>query len=466
MADAPAMVVHWSAPPGCPDAETVRRRALSLAGPGTSAEAVVEVRRASDADDLVQVSMRVRVGSSVGERALTAASCEAAAESVAAIAGARGDDASGPGSRGGPCPCGAEHRGLPRAFARSAAAPFNAPILERRAAPRRRRGARRRHASQARAGAIARASFAMGHWATGLFGALWLDQTGRLTSPCREGADFALWSVEAFGCYEVLHHRTLGVSPCFLVEVDRMTATGFELAPPRAPRPSGSASAPAYAAIGPEQRLAIALEVDGVVPRPGRGSASTDRPKDPSSPPRPLPRGPVRPGGPLLNTDFPGAGQCRSGRLERILSPPWSRLQSLPPRRRSAGFDQSMKTTSPSPGALPPPRRTGGGGRRRRSDVFLVVHRGSPTTTATPHSSTGCSGSSPASSPTTGARTHAGGRSTSSSGGPGRRGGHGLAGPGAQRRRRAGEALRLVVHLLDELDRESGKCSSSRSSRR
>ena len=107
----------------------------------------------------------------------------------------------------------------------------------------------------------------MGHWATGLFGALWLDQTGRLTSPSAQGADFALWSVEAFGCYEVLHHRTLGVSPCFLVEVDRMTATGFGARTPKSSSALwlglGAGVRGRWALSG---RLAIALEVDGVVP--------------------------------------------------------------------------------------------------------------------------------------------------------------------------------------------------------
>ena len=76
-ADGPGVVVEWTAPTECPTGEAVRRRIESLTGPGMSVHARAAVTPKAGGYDVL---LEVRVADVSGERALTAQTCDEAAE--------------------------------------------------------------------------------------------------------------------------------------------------------------------------------------------------------------------------------------------------------------------------------------------------------------------------------------------------------------------------------------------------
>jgi len=116
-------------------------------------------------------------------------------------------------------------------------------------------------------GADLRAEIDLGRVSAGLSGTLWLDRDGHLTSSATEGAQFALQSYDAFGCYALFRASAFELAPCAVVEVAVMTASGFNTSIKRtasAVWPSLGAGARARWRLG--RFVSVALGVQGVVP--------------------------------------------------------------------------------------------------------------------------------------------------------------------------------------------------------
>jgi hypothetical protein len=256
--DAPGVALEWSAPAGCPDGEAVRRRIETLAGPGVAVGARAVV---TEAPDGYHIALEVRAGGMSGERDLIAPTCEAAAESIAAIVGlaatagvsppattptrspAAPPAPSPPPTTPAPRSQGPEFRVTPEAALDVGTLPTPAP------------------------GAALRVELAFDRITAGVTGALWLHRDGYLSGSTTQGAHFALQSYDAFGCYALVRAAPVDLSPCIAVEIAAMAADGFGATLPQSY--SG-----AWVAIGVGARVrielgrhfALALGLQGVVP--------------------------------------------------------------------------------------------------------------------------------------------------------------------------------------------------------
>lgn len=257
--------LRWSAPAGCPDAEAVRRRVVALAGPGVALSADAQVREEGGE---LRVVLHVQVRGTVGERILTAATCEAAAESVAVVL-ALSAAPSLPPEPPAPLP-------FPPRLPEPPPAPPPPPPPP---SPAPRRSLIRLSAEGSvdfgtlpspTLGATLRATVTpVRSLEVGVAGAEWLDRDGYASAG--QGADFSLFTVDAFGCYGWRLRPSLEVSPCALVELGRISATGFG--------ESDKGSATAYwigVGLGARGRweltrwLAVAVQVDGMIPTQGQ----------------------------------------------------------------------------------------------------------------------------------------------------------------------------------------------------
>jgi hypothetical protein len=101
----------------------------------------------------------------------------------------------------------------------------------------------------------------------GVAGADWLDRDGYAPNVTGQGANLSLLTVDAFGCYGWRPRRALELSPCALVELGRISATGIHES-----QPGSSTAYWVGLGLGAKGRweltrwLAVALEVDGVIP--------------------------------------------------------------------------------------------------------------------------------------------------------------------------------------------------------
>jgi hypothetical protein len=302
IAQAPAVSFSWSAPAGCPDAESVRSRARSLAGAGAAVDATAEVTRA---DDGFHVVLHVRVNGSSGERTLTAPSCADAAQSVAAILALAASTpaalASPATSVAAPAPASVSTGTAPPPAAATGTAPLpvpsvatppppaSAPSPAPAPAPTPALAATRSRAPTPHPGIVegrleadaacdigtlpsaafggeVRVSLAL--WrrlALGLAAGAWLQQSDKV--PGVGGASYSLLTFDASGCYELLRRGTIGLSPCLLVELGRIAAQGFDTS-------QNGGARPLWAGVGLGARgrweaarwLALVAEVDGVAP--------------------------------------------------------------------------------------------------------------------------------------------------------------------------------------------------------
>jgi len=221
----------------------VRRRIETLAGPGVAVGARAVVTEAMDG---YHVWLQVRAGGMTGERILIAPTCDAAAESIAAIVGLA-----------------ATAGALPPATTptRSLAAP-PAPSPPTTALTARRAGPQFRVAPEATLdvgtlptpapGAALRVEVAFDRISAGVTGALWLHRDGYLAGSTTQGAHFALQSYDAFGCYSVVRSAAIDLSPCIAMEIAAMAADGFGATVPRR-------STAAWVAIGVGGRMRIEL---------------------------------------------------------------------------------------------------------------------------------------------------------------------------------------------------------------
>jgi len=281
-ADDVAVSVRWSAPAGCPAEEVVRGRVLALAGTGIALDAQADVTEESGE---FRAKLRVQVGDSVGERVLHAPSCETLAESVAvvlAMSGTTAPPAPMPRMPTPPPPPPAPRPTPPSPAAPGATptppastptpepAPFR-PALD---------GSHVRLAtlgsvdvgtlpSPAFGGTFSAAYAAGLGFAFGLSASVWLSQTpsGAPT------ADFSLATFDATACKSVLRRGPIELSPCAVVELARMSATGLN-----ATGIDETATA-VWIAVGLRaqgrweltRRLALVLSVEAIVPTVGEG---------------------------------------------------------------------------------------------------------------------------------------------------------------------------------------------------
>jgi hypothetical protein len=282
-ADGEGVALAWSAPPGCPDAETVRKRIESLVGPGVSIDARAVVTQGEAG---FSVSLEVRTAGTTGVRALTAPTCDDAAESVAAVvalAATSTSIAAPPPPLTAPPPLAATPP--------PPATPPLAPPPPPPASPRPESGTpsvrvHLRIAAEAAVdlgtlpqpapGGDLRAEIEVGRVAAGLSASLWLHRDGSLPNSTTEGAHFALQTYDAFGCYALVRAGSFELSPCVVVEVAWMTAQGFGAASNPASTGQftpGTATA-VWPSIGAGVRgrwalgrfFALTLGIQGVVP--------------------------------------------------------------------------------------------------------------------------------------------------------------------------------------------------------
>jgi hypothetical protein len=310
MAQTPAVSFSWSAPAGCPDAESVRSRARSLAGAGAAVDATAEVTRA---DDGFHVVLHVRVNGSSGERTLISPSCADAAQSVAAIlalaastpaAALASPATSTPAPAPAPPPVSATPTPpppvpTPATPETPVATPSPVPALAPTTAlaPRPPRAStphpgivegRLEADAACDIGTLPSAAFggevrvSLALWrrlALGLAAGAWLDQSAKVAGV--GGASYSLLTFDASGCYELLRRGSIGLSPCLLVELGRIAAQGFDTS-------QNHGAQPLWVAVGLGARgrweaarwLALVAEVDGVAPTArqeftvGQGSGS------------------------------------------------------------------------------------------------------------------------------------------------------------------------------------------------
>jgi len=259
--------LRWVAPESCPDAEVVRRRVVALAGPEVALSADAKI---SEGSGEFRVVLHVQVRGSLGERVLTAATCEAAAESVAvvlAMSAAPGLPAEPPA----PPP-------MPPRLVEPPQPPPPPPAPSRAPRPALLRlsaeGSVDLGALPApTAGTTLRVTVTPGrHVEAGIAGTLWLDRNGYVPGNPTQGAYFTLLTVDAFGCFGWRpSRRPFEVSPCALVELGRISATGFN-------ETTHATSTALWIGVGLGARgrweltrwLALAIEVDGVVPTQGQ----------------------------------------------------------------------------------------------------------------------------------------------------------------------------------------------------
>ena len=235
----------------------MRRRIEILAGPAVAVGARAVV---TEAPDGYQVWLQVRAGGLTGERILIAPTCDAAAESIAAIVGLAA-------TAGVPPPATTP---TPSPEASPAPSPPTTGTTPRRAGPQ------FRAAPEAMLdvgtlptpapGAALRVELAFDRISAGVMGALWLHRDGYLAGSTTQGAHFALQSYDAFGCYSVVRSAVIDLSPCIAMEIAAMAADGFGATVPRS-------SSAAWIAIGGGARvrielgrhLALAFGLEGVV---------------------------------------------------------------------------------------------------------------------------------------------------------------------------------------------------------
>ena len=265
------IVLHWSAPEGCPDRETVQRRVIALAGPAVGVEADASILQTGGR---MRLELHVkRSGNLVGERILEGDSCVELAESAAVILAMSGTttafDAPKPVAPPPPPPS-------PRPAAPPPPVPI-APGSGPDSSPR--RGWFRitpvgaldvgTLPEPAIGGGLALAAWLGRGVAVGITGAVWAANQGTLAgaSPA-QGATFGLITGDASGCYSMMR-GTFELSPCALLEVASVSATGFGVSHIR----TGNAK---WVSVGfgarlrwqPMNHFGVALDVDGIVPIP------------------------------------------------------------------------------------------------------------------------------------------------------------------------------------------------------
>jgi len=286
--EAPSFVVQWSAPVGCPDGDAVRQRVLSLTGSGVGLHAEGVVR---GSDSHFHLTLRVKDGAWVGERELDATSCAELADSAAVILAL---SARSPGESPPAIPVPAVTTPAPSASA--ATPPPPAPIPTTRPVPSSAPSASEtRHAapaspgpSRVRIAALGAVDFgtlphpafgggigvfvaATRHLVFGVTGTVWLAESGDLPGLAGQGADFDLLTGDLSGCYG-FRVGPFDVSPCAVVELAHVSATGFGAT---AADDSPTAT---WAALGVGGRgrwelgrfFALSLDLEGLAPTQGQ----------------------------------------------------------------------------------------------------------------------------------------------------------------------------------------------------
>ena len=233
----------------------------------------------TEAEGRLRLVLRVKSRGFVGERVLEGSSCEELTESAAvilAMSGTAGAAVASAASRlppGETAPPTAATAAPPVESAPPRARPFvlsRAPILRVSLAAALDVGTL---PTPAFGGALS-VGVAPGRGvALNLRGTLWASSRGVLAADPQQGGTFDLLSVDATGCYALVH-GLLELSPCVMLELERMSATGFGT-------PNSSSANPLWLAVGAglearwEWTRAFALDivVAGIVPTRGESFA-------------------------------------------------------------------------------------------------------------------------------------------------------------------------------------------------
>jgi hypothetical protein len=257
-AEVSRITVHWSGPEGCPGEAAVRRRVLELAAPGAGLDADVVV---TEAEGRFRAALHVRTGPSLGERFLDETSCERLAESAAVILAMSGT------------PLETVALSPPPPSPRARVAPAAPPVAPPQTIVR-----IRAHASvdvgtlpaPTLGGGIAVAFTPGDRIAIGLAGTIWVEQTATVASLANQGARFSLLTGDATGCYG-FHGSTFEVSPCAVLELAHLTATGVGESQKLSPTATWLAVGVGAAVRWEVARhFALVAELDGLVPTQGQ----------------------------------------------------------------------------------------------------------------------------------------------------------------------------------------------------
>jgi hypothetical protein len=265
--------IRWSAPKTCPSEDAVRQRVVELSAPGAAVDADVVV---TEVEGGFRGVLRLRAGSSRGERLLEETSCARLAESAAVVLAM---SATTPERDPAPVPASDPSPPTPaRVVPLAPSPPFpRSPIVRIRAQASFDVGTL---PAPAVGGGLALA-FAPGERvAFGLSASLWADRSASVaTLPGlpRQGATFGLLTADATGCYR-FHRASFELSPCAVVELGRITATGFG-----ASHPSDASALWLALGVGATlrwettRRFALAAELDGLVPTQGQSFVITPK---------------------------------------------------------------------------------------------------------------------------------------------------------------------------------------------
>jgi hypothetical protein len=273
-ADGRTWVFRWSAPGDCPDKDVVEARVRALAGPGAELDADATLTSFGGRFHAV---LKVRTGTSVGERELQGESCAELVQSVAVVLALSATTISPPDPtppRASP-PIVAPSPSPPPQPWSSASHESALPQAARPRAP----FVRITPVATVDVGTLPTPAFgggadvliAPGHGVTlGIAGAAWATGRGSLPNLGAQGAKFGLLTADARACYAVIR-RVLELAPCAVLELARVTASGFG----EVYRDSSTAT---WTAVGLGVRgrweisghFALALELGGIVPTQGQ----------------------------------------------------------------------------------------------------------------------------------------------------------------------------------------------------
>ena len=279
----PRVTIRWSAPGGCPDEAALLRTVHDLVGAGVDldAEGVMTAN-----DGRYRVTLRVTTGASRGERELEGDSCTELAESAAVVLALSATQPERATPIAPPAPPPAIPAPLPVSHPSAETAPKTHSVATERdpRAPH----VRVMPFGSMDVGTLPKPAFGGGVDLTflpgrsvrlGIKGALWGSDSGSTsTLTGSAGARFELFTGDAEGCY-AFHARSFELSPCVMVEIAHLWATGYDVT-------QSDSSQATWVALGVGVRgrweltrsFAVSAELGGVVPTQGQSFVIKDEP--------------------------------------------------------------------------------------------------------------------------------------------------------------------------------------------
>lgn len=283
-ADAPRVLLKWTAPEGCPAGARVTAEVDRLLGDaGARPPTPLEVRAAVTEDAAGGFRVRVETDreGATRVRELRAQSCEALADATAVILALMIDPAAVAAAPPAPSPpASAPAPPIVGAPSNSRPEPVLPPPgrLSPPPTPPPRPTEVRFHLATwalADAGSLPGVSFAAGGAAGLSIGAVrielgagaWPARAAPIAARPTAGGDVSLIAGSAGACYDFLDRDGFSLGPCAAVELGRLHAAGYGVTTPGDGSALWSAGkAGAWLAWAPARRFAISLKLDAVVP--------------------------------------------------------------------------------------------------------------------------------------------------------------------------------------------------------